>query len=88
LLGITPRKTGWGVPGTGHRIDEPLVLSGSGPATVLLANPAYRGEVSARLEDLGVISDLVALWGDGRCRGVAIPRGQAEMSASPRVVQR
>ena len=66
VVDINPRKTGWGVPGTGHRIDEPSVLIGAGPATVLLANPAYRDEVSARLAELGVAAEVVALWGEGR----------------------
>jgi SAM-dependent methyltransferase len=64
VVDINPRKTGWGVPGTGHRIDDPASLSGVGAATVLLANPAYRHEVSAQLAELGVVADVVALWGE------------------------
>lgn len=66
VVDINPRKTGCGVPGTGHRIDEPSALSGVGSATVLLANPAYRDEIAAQLAELGVDAHVAALWGDDR----------------------
>ncbi len=66
VVDINPRKTGWGVPGTGHRIDAPDVLSGTRPAVVLLANPAYRDEVSSQLGALGVEADIASLWGEDR----------------------
>jgi SAM-dependent methyltransferase len=48
-----PAKLGCYVPGTGHRITEPMALRGVNLDTVLVANPRYLDEIRARLAELG-----------------------------------
>ena len=63
VVDINPRKHGFGVPGTGLTIVGPEVLSDLMPATVLIANPIYRDEISAQLATLGAPdASVVPLW--------------------------
>ena len=59
VVDINPRKEGFHLPGTGHRIQAPGELAGFAPQTVLLMNPNYRNEVRKSLNDLGVTAELL-----------------------------
>ncbi|MEL6893283.1 MAG: hypothetical protein AAFP84_16950, partial [Actinomycetota bacterium] len=63
VIDINPRKDGWGVPGTSLTITTPESLVDIRPATVLIANPVYAGEIERQLADLGVDATVKALWG-------------------------
>lgn len=62
VVDINPRKAGWAVPGTGHRIGGPSDCGGIRPATVIVANPMYADEVAAALRDRGLSPRIVPLW--------------------------
>jgi len=62
VIDINPRKDGWGVPGTTLTIGPPESLVEIRPRTVIVANPAYVDEVRSTLRELGVDSQVVALW--------------------------
>ncbi|MGE0143137.1 MAG: class I SAM-dependent methyltransferase [Planctomycetota bacterium] len=48
-----PAKLGCFVPGSGHRITDPVSLRGVSLDTVLIANPRYLDEIRSRLGELG-----------------------------------
>lgn len=56
-----PRKTGRYVAGTGHRIVEPRDLVELRPDVVLVANPAYCGEIERECRDLGVTARILPI---------------------------
>ena len=62
VIDINPRKTGTGVPGTGHAIMGPEHLTQVRPTTVLVANPVYLDEIQAQLADVGLTPDVRPLW--------------------------
>lgn len=59
VVDINPRKEGFHLPGTGHRIRAPSALVDFVPEIVLLMNANYRDEVSKSLDGLGVTADLL-----------------------------
>lgn len=62
IVDLSPRKEGFGIPGTADIIGLPGSLKAVQPATVLIANPVYREEISVSLRDLGVNAKVLALW--------------------------
>lgn len=62
VVDVNPRKAGWGVPGTSRTIVGPDALRSSPPATVLVANPIYRDEITSMLADLGVHPEVRPMW--------------------------
>jgi SAM-dependent methyltransferase len=54
VIDINPRKTGKHVAGTGQRIEPPEWLVSHPADVVLVMNPAYEGEIQARLAELGM----------------------------------
>jgi SAM-dependent methyltransferase len=62
VVDLNPRKAGWGVPGTAATISLPDRLADVQPATVLVSNPIYLGEIADALRDMGVDADVRPLW--------------------------
>jgi hypothetical protein len=54
VVDVNPRKVGLFVPGTGQPVIDPAQLQGSGVDKVIVLNPNYRTEISARLVELAV----------------------------------
>ncbi|MGH7550579.1 MAG: class I SAM-dependent methyltransferase [Gemmatimonadota bacterium] len=63
LVDVNERKHGRYVPVVGRPVNNPAVLSEDSPDLVLVSNPLYLDEIRAELEDLGVVAELVTLWG-------------------------
>jgi SAM-dependent methyltransferase len=59
VVDLNPRKWGRFLPVTAHRVDAPATLAELKPTAVIITNPAYRGEIAAHLERLGVVADLM-----------------------------
>lgn len=56
---VNPAKWGRYLPGTGHRVDEPERLRGSGTRAVIITNPVYREEIARALSELDVTADIL-----------------------------
>jgi hypothetical protein len=54
VVDLNPHKQGRYLPVTGHRMDPPEKLAGRDIRSVIITNPAYRGEVGAALAALGL----------------------------------
>ncbi len=61
VVDIDPRKQGAFLPGSGLPIRAPEELPQLAPRTVIAMNPVYRGEIAARLAELGIAPALRAL---------------------------
>ena len=61
LVDENPYKQGKHIPGSGHRIIAPEDLPALGAATIILLNPNYMEEVSARAKGLGLEAEIVDL---------------------------
>jgi SAM-dependent methyltransferase len=59
VVDVNPRKWGRYLPVTAHRVDPPEVLATIRPTGVIITNPAYRSEIAAYLERLGVSAELL-----------------------------
>jgi SAM-dependent methyltransferase len=59
VVDVNPRKWGRYLPVTAHRVDPPEVLRALAPTAVIITNPAYRKEIGAQLEELGVRAELL-----------------------------
>jgi SAM-dependent methyltransferase len=59
VVDVNPRKWGRYLPVTAHRVDAPDTLTDLLPTAVIVTNPAYRTEIAAHLERLGVTADLL-----------------------------
>jgi hypothetical protein len=59
IVDINPKKRGKFVAGTGQPILRPEQLTEHPPSTVVIMNPAYRTEIAASLDELGVESRLL-----------------------------
>jgi hypothetical protein len=59
VVDMNPRKWGRYLPGAGHRVDPPASLAWVQPDAVIITNPAYRGEISRSLAELGVSAELL-----------------------------
>jgi hypothetical protein len=57
VVDVNPRKWGRFLPVTAHRVQAPEVLTALRPTAVIITNPAYRAEISAHLQRLGVTTD-------------------------------
>jgi len=62
VVDINPRKRGFGVPGTDLAVVTPEDLGAIRPATVFIANPIYRDEITRQLHDVGLRAEVVPLW--------------------------
>ena len=62
VMGDTPRKDGYGIPGVDGVIRSPESLKYIKPATVLIANPVYASEIGRSLSGLNVSADVQPLW--------------------------
>ena len=58
VVDLNPRKWGRYLPVTAHRVDPPDVLTAIKPRTVIITNPAYRAEIAAHLDRLGVDAEI------------------------------
>ena len=61
VVDINPRKQGRFVPVTGHEILPPESLKTDPPDIVLVANPLYKTESQAALNELGVKAEVVGI---------------------------
>ncbi|GIF54905.1 class I SAM-dependent methyltransferase [Asanoa iriomotensis] len=59
VVDVNARKWGRFLPVTGHEVTAPETLAGLGTRTVIITNPAYRGEIGNALRDLGVDAELL-----------------------------
>ena len=59
VVDVNPRKWGRYLPVTAHRVDAPETLTELRPSSVIITNPAYRGEIAASLARLGVDAELL-----------------------------
>ena len=59
VVDLNPRKWGRFLPVTAHRVESPERLVDLAPRAVIITNPAYRGEIAAHLDRLGVHADLL-----------------------------
>ena len=59
VVDVNPRKWGRYLPVTAHRVDAPETLTQLRPSSVIITNPAYRGEIAASLARLGVEAELL-----------------------------
>ncbi|MGH3737182.1 MAG: class I SAM-dependent methyltransferase [Micromonosporaceae bacterium] len=62
LVGVTdvnPGKWGRYLPVTGHLVSSPSEVPALRPETVVITNPAYRGEIGEQLAELGVSAEVV-----------------------------
>ncbi len=64
VVDINPRKWGTFIAGTGHEVVAPERLRTAPLGVVVLMNPAYRAEVAAMLDELGVTARLIGPDGD------------------------
>ncbi|MBL8899645.1 MAG: class I SAM-dependent methyltransferase [Planctomycetes bacterium] len=61
VIDIHPRKVGRHVPITGHRVEAPEALRGSGVDAILVMNPAYAQEIRASARELGLRAEILAI---------------------------
>ena len=61
IVDVNPRKQGMFQAGSGQRIIAPEDLTDIAPDTVIMMNPIYRDEVGAKLAELGLHPELLAL---------------------------
>jgi SAM-dependent methyltransferase len=59
VVDVNPAKWGRYLPVTGHRVDAPDRLRGSGTRAVVITNPVYRDEIARSLADLGVRAEIL-----------------------------
>ncbi|MEV4621295.1 methyltransferase domain-containing protein [Asanoa sp. NPDC049573] len=59
VVDVNARKWGRFLPVTGHEVTAPATLAGLGTRTVIITNPAYRGEIAESLRALGVDAELL-----------------------------
>jgi hypothetical protein len=58
---LNPRKQGKYVPGTGQKIVPPEFLLDDTPDYIILANPAYKDEISHIVGGLGITPDFILI---------------------------
>jgi hypothetical protein len=58
---INPYRHGYFLPKTAHRIISPEDLAHAGPAVIIAMNAIYREEIAAKLRELGMRCELLAL---------------------------
>ncbi|MGH3715085.1 MAG: class I SAM-dependent methyltransferase [Micromonosporaceae bacterium] len=56
---LNPGKWGRRLPVTGHQVCAPTDVAELRPDTVIITNPAYRGEIAEALAELGVAAEVV-----------------------------
>ena len=61
LVDENPAKQGKHIPGSAHRIIAPEALPALGAATIVILNPNYVEEISARARELGLTAEIVDL---------------------------
>jgi SAM-dependent methyltransferase len=59
VVDLNPRKWGRYLPVTAHRVDSPETLIEVKPSAVIITNPAYRNEIAAHLDRLGVSAEVL-----------------------------
>lgn len=59
VVDLNPFKQGMFIPGTGQRIVSPEFLRAYRPDAVLIVNPIYRREIAAKLDALGLDSEVI-----------------------------
>lgn len=59
VVDVNPRKWGRYLPVTAHRVDPPQALRELNPGAVIITNPAYRTEIGAQLDQLGVRAEVL-----------------------------
>jgi SAM-dependent methyltransferase len=61
VVDINPHKTGHYLPGTGQEVVMPEALVATLPSLVVVMNPIYLSEIRAKLAELGLTPDVVAV---------------------------
>ncbi|MGH3648019.1 MAG: class I SAM-dependent methyltransferase [Micromonosporaceae bacterium] len=56
---VNPGKWGRYLPVTGHLVSPPATVAALRPDTVIITNPAYRGEIAEQLAELGVTAEVM-----------------------------
>lgn len=64
IVDVNPNKQGKYLPGSCHPIVAPEALSVIQPASVLILNPNYRGEIARQLTSLGLSPQIMDLMSD------------------------
>ena len=59
VVDLNPFKQGMYIPGTGQKIVAPEFLLNYRPDYVVAMNPIYRGEIAAKLETLGLDTEVI-----------------------------
>ena len=61
VVDINPHKQGLFLGGTGQKIISPEFLKEFQPHVIILMNPIYRSEVAARVEEMNLAAEIVAV---------------------------
>ncbi len=61
IVDISTYRHGKYMPGTGHRIENPVALKDFQPDLVIMMNQIYRQEISANLAKMGLAPELLAV---------------------------
>ncbi|MBY8978072.1 methyltransferase domain-containing protein [Rhodobacteraceae bacterium NNCM2] len=61
VVDINPHKQGKFLPGAGHEVIGPEALKDAPPDTVIVMNPIYLPEIGAKLSEMGLSPELVAV---------------------------
>jgi hypothetical protein len=61
VVDVNPHRQGMFMPGSGHQIVAPESLTSKPPDTVIIMNPIYRSEISARLSSMGLAPEILTL---------------------------
>ncbi len=61
VVDVNPRKNGMSMAGTGQKIVLPEFLQDYRPDTAIVMNPIYIPEIQAKLDDLGVPTQLLSI---------------------------
>jgi hypothetical protein len=59
VVDLNPRKWGRFLPVTAHEVSSPESLVPLKPTAVIITNPAYRGEIGAQLESMGISAEIL-----------------------------
>jgi ABC-type hemin transport system substrate-binding protein len=59
VVDLNPRKWGRFLPVTAHEVSSPESLVPLNPTAVIITNPAYRGEIGAQLESMGISAEIL-----------------------------
>ena len=61
IVDVNSDRQGSYLPGSGYRIESPEVLATLKPNRILISNPNYQSEISAQIEEMGLVCELETL---------------------------